>query len=394
MSPGLDEHVLVRILHQVDEIDRALQAVALQGDEFLVAGIADAAGARDRVEHLVAGGIDRDLAGSVDLAEHGDLRRSLADDRHDRLRLDRAILQLFDDVLLNRRRPAVQHGDLPGVGNRDIALAVDRLIGQRDEIAGAAAGVGGNEQAARLRLEQGHLNGVADADLDLRHRLVPGAEGAKQRPGTGIVDQWQDAAVEIDERVIEQERSWVGPSVAAARASTSRRDGPLSEIAVQPADARAAASAARCIAALTSRPSLGGAFAFPRSRPRLRRPAARSRRRRCAAADEAGLWTEARHIGAPISTHRAETASRRLRRGFQVERHRPIVDVPEVPFDSSLHLRQLRRRATEIRDLRRAGQPGLDVMAQRVIADARFVFVIVATRADAGRQATSRRAVR
>ena len=193
----------MRVLDQIDEIDRPLQAVALQGDEFLVAGTADAAGARDRVEHPIARRIDRNLARIVDVADHRDLRRSLADDGDDRLRLDRPILQFVDDVLLNGGRSAVQHPNLPGVGNGDVALAVDRLIGQRDKIAWAAAGVVGDEQPARLRFEQGHLNGVADADLDLRRRTVPGAERAQQRTRARIGDQRQDDAIEIDERVFE-----------------------------------------------------------------------------------------------------------------------------------------------------------------------------------------------
>ena len=209
----LDEHVLVRILHQIDEIDRPLRAVTLQSDEFLVAGIANAAGARNCVEHPIARRIDRNLAGIVDLAQHGDLRRRLADDGYDRLRFDRAVLQLVDDVLLNGGRSAVQHPDLPGVRNRDEALAVDCLIGQRDKIAWAAAGVVGNEQPARLRFEQGDLKGVADADLDLGHRTVTGAEGSQQRARTRIGDQRQDDAVQIDERVIEnrtcgRSRAW------------------------------------------------------------------------------------------------------------------------------------------------------------------------------------------
>ena len=67
-------------------------------------------------------------------------------------------------------------GELPAVRHRNKAPAVHRLVGQGDEIAGAAAGVDRNEQAAPLRLEEGDLNGVADADHDLRRRPVPGAE--------------------------------------------------------------------------------------------------------------------------------------------------------------------------------------------------------------------------
>ena len=118
-----DEDVLARVPHEIDEIDCALEAVTLQRDEFFVTGIADAAGARNRVEHTVAGRVDRDLAGRADVADDGDLGRRLRDDGDDRLRVDRAILQLVDDVLLDGGSSTVQRTNLSGVGNGDVALA-------------------------------------------------------------------------------------------------------------------------------------------------------------------------------------------------------------------------------------------------------------------------------
>ena len=143
------------------------------------------------------------LPGSVDVADHRNLGRRLADDGDDRLRFDRAILQFLDDVPLDGGGSAIQRAYLPGVGNGDVALGVDGLIGQRNEVAGPAARVDGNEQAARLGLEQGNLNRIADADLDLGHGTVPCAERAQQRTRSRILDQRQDDAIQIDERVVE-----------------------------------------------------------------------------------------------------------------------------------------------------------------------------------------------
>ena len=76
-------------------------------------------------------------------------------------------------------------------------------VGKRNEIARPAARVGRNEQAARLRFEQGHLDSVADADLDLWHRAVAGAEGSQQRTWAWIGDQWQDVAVQFDKGILQ-----------------------------------------------------------------------------------------------------------------------------------------------------------------------------------------------
>ena len=68
---------------------------------------------------------------------------------HD-LRLDRAVTQPRDDRLLNFGQGACRSGNLAGIGNIDIALLIDRLRRQVNEVTGArAGGLGWREQSTR-----------------------------------------------------------------------------------------------------------------------------------------------------------------------------------------------------------------------------------------------------
>ena len=64
-----------------------------------------------------------------------------------------------------------------GERNGDVAVVVDGLIRQRDEIARPRAGVERDEEAARGRLEDRRRDDVADAEFDVG-RGAPVGEGA------------------------------------------------------------------------------------------------------------------------------------------------------------------------------------------------------------------------
>ncbi len=125
-----------------------------------------AAGARNQIENAFAGGARRETAGSIDVAEHADQRGALVDQGHDHLGLDRAALERFDNGALDFGGSPALRQDGARIGHRNIAAVVDGLIGDGDEIAGANAGFGWNEQAARRGLEYRHADGVADAEAE------------------------------------------------------------------------------------------------------------------------------------------------------------------------------------------------------------------------------------
>ena len=66
--------------------------------------------------------------------------------------------------------------DVACVWHRNVAIVVDSLIWNRDEVAGAHARFGRNEQPTRSRLEYRYAHDVADAELKVSRR-TPMREG-------------------------------------------------------------------------------------------------------------------------------------------------------------------------------------------------------------------------
>ena len=111
----------------------------------------------------LSGGYGGKAAGEFHITEHVDQRGPLRHQRNDGLRLDRAVFQGIDDFLLHFNLGAAVGMDLARIGNRDIAVHVHFLIGDRDEVAGPDAGLGWNEQPARGRFEDGDADNISDA---------------------------------------------------------------------------------------------------------------------------------------------------------------------------------------------------------------------------------------
>src|SRR5437764_1225004 len=82
------------------------------------------------------------------IADNGDQRGSLIDQRHNDLRLDSTILERLDDGVLEFDRGPAVRANVAGVGNRYVAIDVDGLAGTRDKIARANAGLRRDEDPA------------------------------------------------------------------------------------------------------------------------------------------------------------------------------------------------------------------------------------------------------
>ncbi len=100
---------------------------------------------------------------------------------HDDLRLKRAALEPFHDLILNFRGETAFRPDAAGVWDRDVALLIDCLGRNINEVTCANTGLGG-KKAARRRLEDGHANNVADSETKrLRRASIGECRGQSRR---------------------------------------------------------------------------------------------------------------------------------------------------------------------------------------------------------------------
>jgi hypothetical protein len=183
---GMHPDIVGRLIDQGAERGGGAASAALEHDPGVVALRLRPSGARDRVQDVLAGRVGGKAIGRIDVPEHADQGRTLIDQRNDGLRLDGAILQGIDDRFLNlRRRPA---GGVDGAGIRhgDVALGVDVLVRQIDEVAGTNAGLGRDEEPTRRGLKDRHAHHVSDAEFDLprrpsigKHVADPGGVGCQ-----------------------------------------------------------------------------------------------------------------------------------------------------------------------------------------------------------------------
>src|SRR5262249_1226186 len=155
--------------------------------------------ARNRIDDVLARVIRREPIGSVRLAKDANERGPLIDQRHDRLRLDRAVLDGIYNLVLNLRRGSAQCPDRAGVGHLYVPAGVDVLVGQRDEIAGPDTGFDRNKQAARGGLEDRDADAVSDAERD----LFRGTPIGKYRgnPGRVACERIDDLRCDLDQSI-------------------------------------------------------------------------------------------------------------------------------------------------------------------------------------------------
>src|SRR3990170_1548947 len=199
-----DEDVLARIVDEAREVDGRPFLAALQGHKQLVAGELGAPGLRDHVEDAIAARPDAELVGPVDdVADDGDLRRVLLDERDQGLRLDRAVLELGLDLALNVGDRSARRLDLAGKRDRDGARSIDRLPGQRDEVSRPDAGFRRDEEPAGRGLEDRDLHDVADADADDGSGTFVAAERAEEGVGSDVDGELQHVAIDVEQNVVE-----------------------------------------------------------------------------------------------------------------------------------------------------------------------------------------------
>src|ERR1700686_3428683 len=106
---------------------------------------------------MLAGRLRRNSAGwrkrIVHFADHGNKRRILGHQRHDRLGLNRPVLNAVDDLLLDLARGTTGRPDGPSVWDCNIALGIDRLVGKSDEVARPHTCFAWDEQTTRSGLK-------------------------------------------------------------------------------------------------------------------------------------------------------------------------------------------------------------------------------------------------
>jgi hypothetical protein len=79
----------------------------------------------------------------------------------------------------------------------------------------------------------------------------------------------------------------------------------------------------------------------------------------------------------PLVGFEAQQRHGGLRQQPEIERQRPVVDVPNVLLDPPGHVLRLTRLAAQTDDLRGAGQTWLDVIAQSVVGDLPLVNLVM-----------------
>src|SRR6516164_83114 len=155
--------------------------------------------ARDRIEDVLTRVIRREPIGSVHFAKHTNERGPLLNQRHDSLRVDRAVLDGIYNFLLNLRRGSAQCPDCAGVGHGYVPAGVDILVGQRDEIAGPDTGFDRNIYAARGGLKDRDADAVANAERDLSRGTPIGEYRAD--PGRVACEGINDLRRDLDQGI-------------------------------------------------------------------------------------------------------------------------------------------------------------------------------------------------
>ncbi|MNS81933.1 hypothetical protein D3C72_1156610 [compost metagenome] len=157
----------------------------------------------DNVENAISCFRKLNLGRLLDVTQHGGLRGAAGNLGDENLRLDGAVGEPFLDFALDILHIAAGGANLARIGNADIAFPVDRLVRQADEVAGTAARVVRDKQAAGLAFKDRDLHHVADTHRQGRNAALAAAETAEQGRGCGIADVIENGAVDIEQRVVD-----------------------------------------------------------------------------------------------------------------------------------------------------------------------------------------------
>jgi hypothetical protein len=121
-----------------------------------------AAGARDGVEQRDAAGVEREVGGLIDVAQHADLIGAAIDDGEDDLRLIGSLDQSRGDGRARRTRREPGDPHRPRERDIDDPLRVDLLRGQRRAGIGARRLAAVDEQALHAGIGAGLIDGGGD----------------------------------------------------------------------------------------------------------------------------------------------------------------------------------------------------------------------------------------
>src|SRR5438132_1484218 len=123
------------------------------------------AGARDSVENTLSGRARRKSAGCAHIAQNADQGRVLRGEGHHDLGLQGTTVESIHDILLDLRGGTAFGPNSISVGDGDVALLVDRLVRNGDEVAGTDPRFGGEETAGG-GLKDGHADNVAYSETE------------------------------------------------------------------------------------------------------------------------------------------------------------------------------------------------------------------------------------
>ena len=127
------------------------------------------------------------------------------------------------DVLLNGGQRPSGRLNVAGKGDGDVPGAVDELGREGNEVAGAHAGLGRDEQAARRQFEDGDLDDVAHADANYGRGTWPAAERLEERVRADVDRVLQDVVRDVDQRIVEHDGVPVGRAGEAVAPSSIAR---------------------------------------------------------------------------------------------------------------------------------------------------------------------------
>src|SRR5262249_6926534 len=115
------------------------------------------------------------------IPEYGNEGCPLIDERYDCLWLNSAVLERVDNGLLDFHRSATSRANIARIRNRDIAVGVDSLIRNINEIARPNPRFGRDEQPAGACFKNRYTDDVSDAETNGARWTPIGKRGSEPR---------------------------------------------------------------------------------------------------------------------------------------------------------------------------------------------------------------------